>query len=29
VFGGIYTLSRPRPRLVPVAEATTVSAIAI
>ncbi len=29
VFGGIYTLSRPRPRLVPVAEPATVSAIAI
>jgi hypothetical protein len=29
VFGGIYTLFRPRPRLVPVAEAATVSAIAI
>jgi hypothetical protein len=29
VFGGIYTLSRPLPRLAPVAETTAVSAIAI
>jgi hypothetical protein len=29
VFGGIYTLSRPRPRLVPAAEPANISAIAI
>ena len=29
VFGGIYTLSRPLPRLAPVAETTPASAIAI
>jgi hypothetical protein len=29
VFGGIYTLSRPRPRLAPVAETAAVSAMAI
>jgi hypothetical protein len=29
VFGGIYTLSRPRPRLVPAAPPTAISAIAI
>jgi hypothetical protein len=29
VFGGIYTLSRPRPRLVPAAPSAAISAIAI
>jgi hypothetical protein len=29
VFGGIYTLSRPRPRLAPVVQTAAVSAIAI
>ncbi len=29
VFGGIYTLSRPRPQLAPAAQATAISAIAI
>jgi hypothetical protein len=29
VFGGIYTLSRPRPRLVPAAPAAAIGAIAI
>jgi hypothetical protein len=29
VFGGIYTLSRPRPRLVPAAPAAAISVIAI